>query len=115
MQTFLRTGQLPVKQTQQPIFGDFTSIPSLETIYNTIKTAKDAFLTLPPDIRALCDNNPQNLANFALNPENHAILIKHGLIKKRQDADTGTAHDAPIKPGDNNVKPTEGTNSNSNQ
>lgn len=84
MMQYSKTGLLPQMSIQTPKFQDNTLIPDLNTAFEHVNNAIDAFKELPPYIRKLMDNNPSNLESFISNTENHDILIKHGLIVKKQ-------------------------------
>lgn len=114
MKTYLKTGMLPVKPNIQAIYADVSAMPTLESIHTTLKTAQESFLSIHPHIRAMINNNPANLAEFIVDPKNHDILQKYGLMKNRQDVDTNTAHEAPSKQENSSVQSSEGTNSNPN-
>lgn len=83
MANFAKTGMLSHTTTIQPTFVDNTLIPSLEHAHDIVKAATTAFYELPPTVRKLMDNNPQNLENFVQDPENSEILQKHGILIAR--------------------------------
>lgn len=111
MQTYLRTGQLPNVKMSTPRYMDASESPSSipDALLAQKQLLKD-FYALPPEVRTLCNNNPSNLPNLISNPEFREILLKHGILIKKQDvsAEKDKAHDAPTKKGE---KTNEGTNS----
>lgn len=76
---------LPQVNSKEPRYIDNTEIPSLEAAFNIVKEASEAFYDLPPDIRRLMDNDPQNLEEFVQNPKNARILEENGLIVKKSE------------------------------
>lgn len=82
MLQYQKTGLLPNFQTKSPSFIDNTQIPDLNTAFELVNSAIDAFNQLPPDIRKLMDNNAANLESFISNEKNHDLLLKNGLIEK---------------------------------
>lgn len=111
MQTYLRTGQLPNVKMSTPRYMDASESPaSIPDALLAQKQLLKDFYALPPEVRTLCNNNPSNLPNLIANPEFREILLKHGILVKKQDvsSEKEKAHDAPTKTGDQN---NEGTNS----
>jgi len=87
MANYAKTGMLSHTTTIQPSYIDNTLIPSLEHAHDIVNAATRAFYELPPTIRKLMDNNPQNLENFVQDPENYQMLEKHGILIQRQPKD----------------------------
>lgn len=87
---------LPMTRRQAK-YGDFTGLPeSYHAAVNYVKGAQDAFMTLPADIRARFDNDPQKFLNFLDNPKadkrNYAELVEMGIIDPDPD-------DGDLSPG----------------
>lgn len=80
MANYAKTGMLSHTTSIQPKFIDNTEIPNLETAFDIVNRAEEAFFNLPPDIRRLMDNDPSQLENFIQNPNNTDILLKNGVI-----------------------------------
>jgi len=87
MSNYAKTGMLSHVTTIQPSYLDNTLVPTLEHAHDIVKAANRAFYDLPPTVRKLMDNNPQNLENFINDPENSQILQKHGILISRETKD----------------------------
>jgi len=81
LRQFNITGQLPTK-TISPRYGDFTGIGDYHSALNQVIAAENEFMTLPAQLRARFDNNPQELIEFLNNPENLQEAQKLGLVNK---------------------------------
>lgn len=88
MANYAKTGMLPHFQTSQPQYIDNTEIPNLMEAFEITRHATDLFNQLPADVRRLMDNNPANLEEFVNNPENKDILLKNGVLVKREEPKT---------------------------
>lgn len=80
-----KTGILSHQSKKIAQYMDNTQIPSLMDAHELLRDAKDAFLTLPSNIRKLMDHDPKNLIKFVQNPENYDMLLKHGIIEERKE------------------------------
>jgi len=83
LRQFNITGQLPTKALS-PRYGDFTGIGDYHSALNQVIAAEGEFMTLPAQLRARFDNDPQELIEFLNNPENKDEAIKLGLVKKAE-------------------------------
>jgi len=83
LRQFNVTGQLPTKAIS-PRYGDFTGIGDYHSALNQVIAAEGEFMTLPAQLRARFDNNPQELIEFLNNPENKDEAIKLGLVNKAE-------------------------------
>jgi len=81
LRQFNITGQLPTKAIS-PRYGDFTGIGDYHSALNQVIAAEGEFMTLPAQLRARFDNDPQELIEFLNNPENKDEAIKLGLVNK---------------------------------
>lgn len=79
---FMKTGVLP-SSSKMPQYGDFTEVPTLEASFDVVQTAREAFYSLPSDIRKLLDNDPSKLESFVLDVNNKEICLKHGLLTEK--------------------------------
>jgi len=76
--------QLPL----QPIYGDFTNIPSYQESLNVVIRGQEAFARLPSDIRTKFDNDPARFLEFMSDPKNEEEIYKLGLAKRPTPSDT---------------------------
>ena len=105
MQTYLRTGQLPNVKMSTPRYMDASESPaSIPDALLAQKQLLKDFYALPLEVRTLCNNNPSNLPKLISDPDFRELLLKHGILVKKQEASTDKdkAHDAPNKTGDQN-------------
>jgi len=80
LRQFNITGQLPTK-AMSPRYGDFSGIGDYHSALNQVIAAEGEFMTLPAQLRARFDNDPQELIEFLNNPENKEEATKLGLLK----------------------------------
>lgn len=69
---------------REPIFGDFSDVPTYQNAKNTLIAARDQFNTLPAKVRARFDNNPVKLLEFVNDPNSYDEGVKLGLFKEKQ-------------------------------
>lgn len=67
----------------QPLYGDFSDVPTYENALNTINKATDDFMSLPAKIRARFENDPVKLLEFVNNPDNYEEGLSLGIYKAR--------------------------------
>lgn len=79
------TGELPNVQAM-PRSGDFTGIPDYHTALNLVNAAQKQFLTVPADVRARFDNDPQKFMTFVEDENNRDEAEKLGLLKPKPSA-----------------------------
>jgi len=60
-------------------YNDFTQVRDLADAIDQIEQAKDAFQTIPSDVRKKFNNSPSEFFNFASNESNYDELVKLGL------------------------------------
>lgn len=89
LRQFNVTGLLP-ELTLSPRYGDFTGISDFKTALDRVNATYDEFETLPAQIRAKFDNDPENLIMFLDNEENRQEAEKLGLVEPK------TTLDAPV-------------------
>lgn len=90
---FQKTGHLP--QTSLGVYGDFSSIPSLEEAYEAIQKASDQFFALPAEVRKEMDNDPSKMEIWLSDEKNHEKAVQFGLIlPKVVDTTLGDVVDA---------------------
>lgn len=83
-----KTGELPRVYFKNPIYGDFSNIPSYENAFNMVKQADEDFMQLDARIRKRFDNDPVKFLNFVSDPNNVQEMIDLGIateIKKKED------------------------------
>lgn len=116
MEQFVKTGTLPVNTQRQERYMDVSNLPSLENMHSEAIKARNSFLSLPLAIRQLCNHEPANLAKIIAKKEYADILVKHGILKPKEQnvqSDKEKAHDAPTNKEKSHDNGNQGTNSNS--
>ncbi len=86
MKQYKKNGLLDHLNTHQGNYGDFLNFEDYHASLNKILEAKDAFNSIPAEIRAKFDNDPSQFMSFAQNEENHEELVKMGLSTPRKEA-----------------------------
>jgi len=82
VEKFMKTGEMP-DNVRVPIEGDFTDVTDYQSALNAVIAADDAFMELPPDVRAEFDNNPQKLMDFLADDKNRARAEELGLLNAK--------------------------------
>lgn len=100
MKRYQKTGLLPNIQKIEASYLDVSEVPSLETAFKMSQDAVDRFYELDPTLRKLMNNDPSELENFVSNPENEEILLKYGVLEKKNQVNT--------KPDDKTPTPKKG-------
>lgn len=85
MANYAKTGVFGHENINPPRYIDNTTIPNLEEAYAIVTTAENMFYDLPADIRKLMDNDPAQLEAFIQNADNADILLKNGIIVKKEE------------------------------
>jgi phage internal scaffolding protein len=85
MANYAKTGLFGHLNNNEPRYVDNSTIPNLEEAFDIVNRAEMLFYELPADIRKLMDNDPSQLEGFIQNPENAEILLKNGVIVKREE------------------------------
>lgn len=96
MKRFEKTGVLPDLIKQNPVYGDFSSVPDFQSALEIVRKAETQFAALDPQIRSRFDNSAEAFLAFATDPANAAEMVKMGLKKasdlpKKADPDPETA------------------------
>ena len=79
---YQKTGQLPELMKSNPVYGDFSSVPSYHEGLNIVKVADEQFGVLNSGLRKRFDNDPAKFLNFVNNPDNLDEMYKLGLAIK---------------------------------
>lgn len=79
MKRFLVGGQLPV-DVRMPTYGDFTGVSNFHEAVNAVRSASEAFMEMPPEVRARFDNDAGKFVDFCSDDANIEEARKLGLI-----------------------------------
>lgn len=74
-----RTGVLEHINPRTPMYGDFSRATDLHTALELVSTAREEFMELPSEIRAMVGNDPERLLQALSDPEQTAALAEAGL------------------------------------
>jgi len=75
------TGQVVIPE-RLPMSGDFTGIDDFHSAMNAVRSAQDAFMQIPPDVRKRFGHDPQELIAFLGDDKNRAEAERLGLVAK---------------------------------
>lgn len=78
LERFRVTGEMP-QGVRLPTYGDFTGISDYRQAAEAIRVAKDAFMSLPADVRKRFDNDAAAFVEFCSDKGNLEELRKLGL------------------------------------
>ena len=84
MARYQQTGQLP-QVLQEPLFGDFTNPMDFREMNEKLREAEEAFLEIPPQIRAQFGNDPGEFIKFCTDEKNREQLEKWGLTQPKPE------------------------------
>lgn len=75
------TGVLP-ETFRAPREGDFTDVMDYHSALNAVLAADEEFMSMPAELRARFENDPQQLLDFVSKEANREEAIKLGLIPR---------------------------------
>lgn len=91
---YMKTGELP-QTRQQGIYADISEIPDLTQAIQIVKSAEDAFMSLPAKTRLEFENDPRKLLHFLQDPKNEQRGIELGLIEPKPVKEDGKKASTP--------------------
>lgn len=98
MSNYSKTGLLPQFKEKVAQYIDATQIPSYMEAQAQISKANQLFSQLPAEVRKLMMNDPSKLEEVIQNPEYTDILIKHGVLEKKEEAQASSQSEKQAKP-----------------
>jgi len=98
MKQYKKNGLLDHLNTHQGNYGSFIGYEDYHSSLNKILEAKDAFYTIPSDIRAKFDNDPSLFIKFAQDEKNYDQMVEMGLAHPRSPSDEGTGPKGGVDP-----------------
>lgn len=75
------TGVISHINPRQPVYLDASNVPDLREALAAVRTAEEAFMSLPAVVRAEFDNDAVAWHDYAVDPKNKDQMIKWGLAK----------------------------------
>lgn len=85
---YKKTNMLTHINRHQGNFGDWSNVEDYQTSLNKIIRARDAFESLPSELRSKFLNDPKNLIEFINDDKNNDEAIKLGLKVKREQPES---------------------------
>lgn len=99
MSRYRDKGILPRMIKANPMYGDFTDVPSYEESLQRVIFAQEQFAALPSSLRDRFSNDPSQFSRFASDPRNASELIEMGLASKPSRPATLDDVNATLKAG----------------
>lgn len=82
---FNDTGQFRHVTSKEGMYGDFSLFTDYRDMWHAVRSAEDAFSTLPAEVRKRFRNDPQELIDFLGDPKNYEEALELGLVNKRDE------------------------------
>lgn len=98
MKHYTESGLLPTGTAATAVYGDFSTVEDYLTALNTIDQATDQFNQLPSKVRDRFRNDPAELLDFILKPENKAEAQAIGLLASEPPPPAPAAPPPPAAP-----------------
>jgi len=76
----VRRGVPPRTIARQALYGDFSGVSDYRTALEHVRVANEAFMAIPAEIRLRFGNNPDQLHQFLLNPDNKIEAQRLGIL-----------------------------------
>lgn len=92
---YLETGE-PIPQNE-PVYGDVSQVPDYQTLLNTVNYAREAFMELPAALRTAFNNDPAQLLDWAVQPQNQEQAQKLGILPSTNQNTQNTTVQTPPK------------------
>ncbi len=105
MKQYKKNGLLDHLNNHEGNYGDFLNFEDYHSSLNKIIEAKDAFYSIPSDIRAKFNNDPSLFMTFAQDSENHEELVEMGLARPRAASTDPKGGDRPPDPPEKTKEP----------
>lgn len=97
--SFLKTGQMP-ENLKLPQYIDYEGVFDFQSAMNTMMEAEESFMSMPAQVRAQFDNDPQRFLEFCSNESNRPELEKLGLLRPKPVVESPPASPPPAKPAE---------------
>lgn len=84
MARYEKQGILNHVSLNQGFYADVSNVPDYQGSLAVVESAETLFMSLPADLRARFENDPQKYFDFVSNPANKPELEKLGLLKSKE-------------------------------
>lgn len=106
MQKYAKTGIITAPIKNNPVYGDYSTMPSFHEAQNIISKAHEQFDGLPLNLKKRFQNDPAQFLEFVHNDQNYDEALKLGLVKaKKQEQATTVATTQNKSPEGSNKAP----------
>lgn len=83
---YATTGEITHFARSQGVYADMTDLPvDLQTAFDTVRFAEEAFLTIPADVRKRFDNDPAQFTTWLSDPNNYDEGVKLGFFEPNKN------------------------------
>ncbi len=82
MENYLRTGVITHRQSETPLYGDFSNVPAYNDAFDIYTRAQAQFKSLPAPLRSRFDNDPAKFLAYCEDPKNIPEMTELGLLGK---------------------------------
>jgi len=102
LQKYAKTGQLNANVKYNPIYADYSDVPSFHESLNIVLKANEQFMGLDAEVRSRFANDPSKFLEFVNDSKNLDEMVKLGLaskkpIKEKVQAPASTPASDPAK------------------
>lgn len=80
MSRYEKSGHLPPADMES-VYADFSDVGELQDALARVDAAREAFMTVPADIREKCGNDPVRFMGYLQDPKNADELREVGILK----------------------------------
>lgn len=77
-----RDTNMVYSSAREPMYGDFTNLPSYQEALDIVNRGADIFMSLPSKVRGEFDNDPSKFLEYANDPAHKEDLVKWGLVPR---------------------------------
>lgn len=91
VEKYEQTGQLPNMIAKDPMWGDFSDLPSYQESLNIVIKAQEQFMALPAHVRDRFANEPAHFLEFMGDPKNADEIVRLGLAKAPESSNSVSA------------------------
>lgn len=96
---YMKTGEINLINANVGRYADLTEITDLGEMLEAVKFAKETFMTIPGELRAKFDNDPENFIAYLNDPQNDEEAIKYGFkVKPKTENLDNVAPATPSQP-----------------
>lgn len=99
MAKYERDGVISHVSENVGFYADVSNVPDYQGALAIVEKAEAMFSSIPAEIRARFDNDPQLFLDFVSNPLNKSELVKLGFLKEEVDSKTGVVAVVPNSGG----------------